>query len=301
MSDPGARTVPPAGHTTKEASANSILPAFRGGGHHDPGWGRWSPLARDVPHLGSGWQHVSAAEQEESRPCNRVPELSLVLDVLATCPGTVLDLACGTGRVALALAEAGHRVVGVDHNAGFIRAARARAAGLPPHSPAPRFLIGDARRLQLRRRFSLVLMLDQSFKYLLTHQDQLACLRGIRRHLHPHGRFLVEHRCLLRLPWLEEGEPYAYSRRGETWVGHDVYDPVEQVGLHSCRPLADPAGPAYLEPCRDFTCRELSLLHHVTGFALERVWHDLDTRPPTAAYFDATMLLRPVRRGERRR
>jgi SAM-dependent methyltransferase len=53
----------------------------------------------------------------------------------------VLDLGCGTGSIALLLAEAGHRVTGVDLAPRMIRSARAKLAGA--HLPAT-FLVGDA-------------------------------------------------------------------------------------------------------------------------------------------------------------
>ena len=83
-----------------------------------------------------------------------------------------------------------------------------------------------------------------------------------------------------------------HIRALEEWVGVDSYDPIQQIGLLASRPLAQSGGEAMLEPCRDFTYQELSLLHHVAGFTLEEVWHDLDERDPTATYFDAALLLR---------
>ncbi|MFD3440691.1 class I SAM-dependent methyltransferase [Streptomyces sp. NPDC058685] len=60
---------------------------------------------------------------------------------LPTGPADVLDVGCGTGSLSLLLAEAGHRVTGVDLAPRMAEQARAKllAAGLEGH-----FLVGDA-------------------------------------------------------------------------------------------------------------------------------------------------------------
>ncbi len=150
--------------------------------------------------------------------------------------------------------------------------------------------MGDARSLSLPERFGLVAMLDQAFKYLLTHEDHLACLSRVREHLRDDGRFLVEHRCFFRLPTAADETPYEFRWREGDWVGVDTYDPVQQVHLSAYQPADDPEGPTLVEPIRDFTWQELSLLHHVSGFVLEEVWHDLDERAEPVDYFDGAFL-----------
>ncbi|MFN3653307.1 MAG: class I SAM-dependent methyltransferase [Armatimonadota bacterium] len=257
------------------------------------GWGKWSPLAEELPHLPNAWGHCPAEQQVDDRPDDYLPELDLVLEWLQRCGPPILDLACGTGRLSLALAERGYPVVGLDLNAEFIRRAREEAARRGPAVSARlRFEVADARRFRVPERFGLVIMMDQSFKYLLTHDDHLDCLQSVREHLRDDGRFLVEHRCLLKLPDAGQGEPYTTTQRGEEWIGLDTYDPVRQVGVSVFQPLDRPEAPPEIEPCRDFTYPELSLLHRVVGFAEDAVLHDLDERPPTTAYFDCALVLR---------
>ncbi|MCC6738898.1 MAG: class I SAM-dependent methyltransferase [Planctomycetia bacterium] len=100
--------------------------------------------------------------------------------------GAVLELACGTGRVTIPLAMAGHDVTALDASAGMLRVARAKSAGLPI-----RFVKGDMRRFRLGRRFKLIFVTFRSFQALLTPADQRACLASVRRHLAPGGRFIV--------------------------------------------------------------------------------------------------------------
>src|SRR3954454_22111170 len=66
--------------------------------------------------------------------------------------GPVLELGCGTGRVALYLARRGHEVWAVDVDADLVAATRERARGLPVHTQR-----ADVRRLDLGHQFGLVI------------------------------------------------------------------------------------------------------------------------------------------------
>jgi SAM-dependent methyltransferase len=258
------------------------------------GWGEWSPFDGELEALPNAWKRVSAEQQCADRPDDYLPDLELVLEWAKKTGGPVLDLACGTGRLSLALARRGFSVVGVDANPSFLQRARAEARRLGPDIEARvRFEEADVRRFRLPERFGLVMMMDQSFKYLLRHDDHLDCLTCVREHLREEGFFLVEHRCLLRLPEAGPGEPYAYTYEGCEWVAVDVYDPIQQVGAAVVRPADDPDGEAELDPVRDFTYAELSLLHRVAGFELVEALHDLDERGPAPVAFDAALVLRP--------
>jgi SAM-dependent methyltransferase len=83
-----------------------------------------------------------------------VADIDLYLDLLheARVRGPVLELACGSGRVAAPLALAGHRVTGLDLSAGMLRRARARRRTLPPEAAARlRFSRQDMRSFRFRQ------------------------------------------------------------------------------------------------------------------------------------------------------
>lgn len=269
------------------------------------GWGTWSPFEHEIRTLPTAWEDYPAEQQCRERPYGYLPELGLVLELAARTGGPILDLGCGTGRVALALAREGYEVVGLDLNPAFVERARAEAARPGSEiSGRVRFEVGDARDFRLGERFGLVVMMDQAFKYLLHHDDHLDCLSCVREHLHDQGRFLVEHRCLFKLPDAGPGETYTFAWSGGEWAGVDTYDPILQVGVTALQPLDRPETAPSLDPCRDFTYQELALLHKVVGFELEETVNDLDERAETAPYFDAALVLKKCdpwqpRRGRR--
>ena len=97
---------------------------------------------------------------------------------------SMLELACGTGRVAVPVADTGAFVVGLDLDAEML-------AAVPPH---PRLLVlrGDMRRFALARRFDVVAIAYNGLQLLLDDADRLACLRCARDHLAPAGVVALE-------------------------------------------------------------------------------------------------------------
>ena len=94
-------------------------------------------------------------------------------------PSDVLDAGCGTGRVAIHLAELGHRVEGVDLDASMLDEARTAAPHLPWH-------LRDLATLDLGRRFDLVVGAGNLWP-LLTPGTLTATMLRVAAHLRPGG------------------------------------------------------------------------------------------------------------------
>jgi SAM-dependent methyltransferase len=96
--------------------------------------------------------------------------------------GPVLDLGCGTGRVALDLAARGVPVVGLDVDEVLLDELRRRAGDLPVET-----VRADARDFDLGRRFGVVLAPMQTVQLLGGAQGRTGFLRCARAHLEPGG------------------------------------------------------------------------------------------------------------------
>jgi ubiquinone/menaquinone biosynthesis C-methylase UbiE len=107
-------------------------------------------------------------------------------------PQDVLELACGTGRVAIPLAEAGHRVVGVDYAADMLRLAREKRDALGVGERNLRLLHRDVLRLRLGRQFDWVVLMFNTFLSFTTLTRQDRALQIVRKHLKPGGRFWLD-------------------------------------------------------------------------------------------------------------
>ncbi|GLZ05598.1 transferase [Actinomadura sp. NBRC 104412] len=103
------------------------------------------------------------------------------------CAGAVLDIGCGTGEAALALAARGHPATGVDVAPGAIELARRKAAARGLEAD---FQVGDATRLDgYDGRFDTVL--DSGLLHCLPPEAQPRYLGVLRRVCRPGGRVAV--------------------------------------------------------------------------------------------------------------
>jgi SAM-dependent methyltransferase len=105
---------------------------------------------------------------------------------------SVLEIAVGTGRAAIPVAQAGHRVVGVDYAKDMLAiAARKRdAVGLSDRDLS--LVHADALDLDLGKRFDWVCVFFNTFLAFPTLDEQDRLMRVILRHLKPAGRFWVD-------------------------------------------------------------------------------------------------------------
>jgi SAM-dependent methyltransferase len=145
--------------------------------------------------------------------------------------GPLLDLACGTGRMALHLTTLGYPVTGVDVVPEMIAHARKKAAA---RDLSVEWVVADARDFHLGKQFPFVYMLMNAFQFLLTRADYAAMLACAREHLRPDGYFLFETRNPspqnlfgLRHP---DGEQYTTADGGQlTVIDQQHYDPITQI------------------------------------------------------------------------
>ncbi len=112
----------------------------------------------------------------------------LIRSTTQSAKPSVLEIACGTGRVAIQIAEQGARVVGIDLSEEMLTFAHAKSENIPN----VQFVLADMRSFELNRRFELAIVPAYSFQLLLSPFDQAACLEKIAQHLDS-GGILVLH------------------------------------------------------------------------------------------------------------
>ena len=136
--------------------------------------------------------------------------------------GRVLELAIGTGRVAVPLAALRVEVHGIELSTAMVRRLRAKPAG-----EAIPVTIGDMTSARADGPFSLVYLVFNTIMNVTSQAGQVEVFRNAAAHLEPGGRFLIE--CgipdLRRLPY---GETAVVFDRTDDHVGVDEYDVANQ-------------------------------------------------------------------------
>jgi ubiquinone/menaquinone biosynthesis C-methylase UbiE len=117
-------------------------------------------------------------------------ELDWYLHKAYSSGGPVLDLACGTGRLAILLAEKGFEVHAIDQSEGMLHQFKAKLA----HQPAlvrHRIYLSkqDMSNFNLQLKFNTIICCD-SFFHNLTSDTQKSCFQRVGHHLAPTGRFV---------------------------------------------------------------------------------------------------------------
>jgi SAM-dependent methyltransferase len=119
----------------------------------------------------------------------REPEVAFYRDLAAQVDDTILELACGTGRVAIPLARAGFKVAGIDVAEGMLAQAEVKAAEEDLDIQWSR---EDIRDFDLNRRFGLIFIPNNSICHVLTREDFANTIACVRKHLHPQGHFVID-------------------------------------------------------------------------------------------------------------
>jgi hypothetical protein len=194
--------------------------------------------------------------------------------------GPALELAIGTGRIALPLAELGVPVTGIDFSPGMIAELRAKPGG-----DRLAVTLGDFADVPVTGSFRLVYLVFNTLFNLLTQDDQVRCFVNVAEHLSDDGSFVVEAfvpSFLYRL----DNERYVELEAliaGEVRLDVGRHDPVTQRLDESHVTLS--AEGTRLDPivCRYAWPSELDLMAGIAGLELADRWGGWQGEPFTAA------------------
>ena len=167
-------------------------------------------------------------------------DLALWEELAEQAGGPVLDLGCGTGRVALHLARRGHSVVGLDSDPALVSTLVGRSVGLPLQP-----VLADARAFELDTDIALALAPMQLVQLLPSRDDRLECLGCVAAHLLPGGRIALS--IVEELPRQSEGPPPLPDvREVDGWVYSslpvEAVDIGEEIVIRRLRQTVSPAG-----------------------------------------------------------
>lgn len=103
--------------------------------------------------------------------------------------GPVLELACGTGRIAIPLVQEGFEVVGIDTSEPMLAEASQKAERAQTHLEIHH---ADMSNFDLEKNFSLILLSNNALCHLLDLTSFESCMKCVKQHLQKNGKFIVE-------------------------------------------------------------------------------------------------------------
>ena len=224
------------------------------------------------------WSAETAARYDAEGAAMFAPEvLDPCVEALADLAGDgpALELAIGTGRVALPLIERGVEVHGIELSPHMVERLHAKRADVP-------IVVGGMATATAPGTYALVYLVWNTIGNLTTQAEQVACFRNAGRHLRPGGRFVVEVGVpsLRRMPPGQRGIPFDVS---DAHVGLDTYDPVTQRAVsHHFTALPDGTYRRGTHHFRYVWPSELALMAALAGLELERRRADWRGAPFTA-------------------
>ena len=219
-------------------------------------------------------------------------DIPFYIDEARSAGGSVLELGCGTGRVAIPIAQAGIEIVGLDSSAAMLEVAR-RKAEKAPGARGLRLVEADMRDFSLDEVFGLVIIPFRGFLSLLSVEDQIQALANVRAHLAPGGK-LAFNIFVPDLNMLVQEGDVAYHYRDVTdpdtgtryvlWhqSRYDNYNQIIDVRLIAEE--LDEKGTMLKRFYRDFRIRyahrwEIYHLLETCGFRVEDLYGDFDRSP----------------------
>lgn len=202
------------------------------------------------------------------------PTVDFLVD--AAQGGAALELAIGTGRVALPVSARGVEVCGIDISADMVAQLRAKPGG-----DAIPVAIGDIASATAPGTFSLVYLVFNTIGNLPTQEEQVECFRNAARHLAPGGRFVIE----LWIPDLRRFPPGAAALPfdvSDTHAGFDVLDTATQQGVSRHFYVVDGHAARFDTPFRYIWPAELDLMAQLAGLTFRERWSDWNRAPFTS-------------------
>jgi SAM-dependent methyltransferase len=219
-----------------------------------------------------------------------VADIPFYIEEAKRAMGPVLELACGTGRLAIPIAQSGVEIVGLDVSPSMLAHARAKTKQA---EVAITFVEADCRSFALGRKFALIFMGFNSMQHLHDHVSLASLFFNVRQHLATGGRFVFDVfnpklSLLARQPdeRKHERDYQDPDRKGTIALEHTVhYDDASQVAHIQCyftRHGANGEERDFRQEELNMRCffpQELDLLVRSQGFAILEKFGNFERKP----------------------
>lgn len=234
------------------------------------------------------YEPIMSFGEEDAEHYDAEPDVALRADPSATVTflerlaggGPALELAIGTGRVALPLAARGVRVDGVDFSPAMVARLRAKPGG-----DQLAVTLGNFADVPVQGSYRLIYLVFNTLFNLLTQDDQVRCFENVAAHLTDEGAFVVEAMVPTYLTRLRDNQYVDAESVGvsEVWLDVGRHDPVAQRLEESHVHLTSKGVRVYPIVQRYAWPSELDLMARIAGLRLKERWAGWNREPFTAS------------------
>ena len=189
--------------------------------------------------------------------------------------GRALELAIGTGRIAVPLAARGVPVAGIDMSQAMVKRLKAK-----PEARHIEVAIGDFTTTRMDGRFALVYLVFNTIMNVTTQAAQVATFRNAAAHLDPGGAFAIE----VGIPDLQRlpvGGKYVPFNVEPAHLGFDEYDVANQGLISHHYNFIGGRIEQLSVPFRYVWPAELDLMAEMAGMRLRERWSGWEREPFT--------------------
>ena len=197
------------------------------------------------------------------------------------CNGSVLEIACGTGRLSKFIIDLGLTYTGIDNSQPFLD------ISVKNLGKKGTFLLHDMRDFNLNKKFDFIFIGFNSFLHNLTDQDALSCLTSIKTHLNEGGLFLVsifqpDPSFLFRDEYLHEARTFFdYQGKQCRMMERNSFNDETQINRLTWQLEIDGylSEEIYSFKQRMYYPHKMDLLFQETGFSIQEKFGDWDMSP----------------------
>ena len=224
---------------------------------------------------------------------------SFYLQEARQAAGPVLELACGTGRLTIPIAQSGVEIIGLDISPSMLERARTKAREA---NVRIEWIEADCRSFALGRKFALIFLPFNSMQHLHDQSSLEALFRCVRAHLEDDGRFIFDVfnpsiAILNRDPNDRRLEREFEDPHGKGIIRLEQtmhYDDASQVNRIQWYFSSEAEKDFRIEqlPMRCFFPQELDLLLRWGGFAVQQKFGNFERKPFTSGDMKQVMVCR---------
>ncbi len=120
-------------------------------------------------------------------------DIDFIIEYAKKCGSPILELAAGTGRITIPVAQQGFEIYGIDNSKKMLEIGMRKLEKLPEKVASNiKFIEGDMTDFSLEKKFKFIFVPFNSFLLLITKKAQEECIRKIHKHLDKNGIFMVD-------------------------------------------------------------------------------------------------------------